>query len=240
MTERQVFGDTETTGFDANVDRMVEYAFIECIGLKPTGRRLHGYVSPKYPVAPGALETHGLTDEFLKDKPVFSEHAGKINEFLEGAVFIAHNVDFDAKFIRAELGRCGMKPSWLRTEDTLAIARRKFPGEQVSLDALIRRFGVDGSKREKHGAMIDTELLIEVYEHLLGLRTLRLEASEATAGPLDLGEFMPARARQSWFPQRDVKWADEAEMATHAAFAGSLKGAKWIEIFAEEVGACTA
>ena len=169
---REIVWDTETTGFDPEGgDRLVEIGAIELSNHVPTGRVFHQYINPERDMPQGAFEVHGLSEEFLKDYPVFKEVGQKFLDFVGDGVLIAHNANFDMKFINAEL-KWAELPSipMNRSLDTLEIARRKFPGAQNSLDALCRRFSVDNSGREKHGALLDSELLAEVYLELIGGR----------------------------------------------------------------------
>jgi len=169
---REIVWDTETTGFDPTAgDRLVEIGAIELVNHMPTGRIFHQYINPERDMPQGAFEVHGLSEEFLKDYPVFKNVGQAFIDFVGDAVLIAHNASFDMKFINAEL-KWAQLPQFPtnRALDTLEIARRKFPGAQNSLDALCRRFGVDNSGREKHGALLDSELLAEVYLELIGGR----------------------------------------------------------------------
>ncbi|MEM7243244.1 MAG: DNA polymerase III subunit epsilon [Pseudomonadota bacterium] len=169
---REIVWDTETTGFDPDGgDRLVEIGAVELQNHMPTGRIFHQYINPERDMPQGAFEVHGLSEEFLKDYPVFKKIGQAFLDFVGDAVLIAHNANFDMKFINAEL-KWATLPQFTsnRALDTLEIARRKFPGAQNSLDALCRRFGVDNSGREKHGALLDSELLAEVYLELIGGR----------------------------------------------------------------------
>ena len=169
---REIVWDTETTGFDPTAgDRLVEIGAVELVNHMPTGRIFHQYINPERDMPQGAFEVHGLSEEFLKDYPVFKNVGQAFIDFVGDAVLIAHNASFDMKFINAEL-KWAQLPQFPtnRALDTLEIARRKFPGAQNSLDALCRRFGVDNSGREKHGALLDSELLAEVYLELIGGR----------------------------------------------------------------------
>jgi DNA polymerase-3 subunit epsilon len=178
---REIIFDTETTGLDSREDRIIEIGGVELKDHFPTGRTIHLYINPDgRKVHPDALAVHGITDEFLADKPVFSTVVGEILEFFDGAHWIAHNANFDMGFINAELARLGM-PAIPNDQvvDTLQIARRKHPMGPNTLDALCRRYGVDNSHRLKHGALLDSELLAEVYIELIGGRQTAL----GLAGP---------------------------------------------------------
>lgn len=170
---REIVLDTETTGLDPYADhRLVEIGCIELINHMPTGRQYHQYINPQRPMPKEAFDVHGLGDEFLKDQPVFAEVADEFIEFIgEDSVLVIHNASFDMKFLNAEL-------EWLnkpriameRALDTVQMARKKFPGSPVSLDALCRRFKIDNSNRTLHGALLDSDLLAQVYLELLGGR----------------------------------------------------------------------
>ena len=164
---RQIFLDTETTGLDAVAgDRIVEIGCIEMVGRRLTGRHLHLYFNPERSVHPEAVRVHGLTDEFLSDKPRFADHAPQVLEFLGGAEVIIHNAPFDTGFLNEELKRLGQPAVHTlvaKVTDSLAMAREMFPGKSNSLDALCRRLEVDNSNRSFHGALLDAGLLAEVY-----------------------------------------------------------------------------
>lgn len=169
---REIVLDTETTGFEpADGDRIVEIGAIELSGHVPTGRTYHQYINPQRSMPQSAFEVHGLGDEFLADKPLFADIAADFVEFIGDAKLVIHNAAFDMKFFNAELGWAnhGLLAAD-RAIDTLAIARRKYPGSPASLDALCRRFGIDNSARTLHGALLDSEILAEVYLELIGGR----------------------------------------------------------------------
>ena len=173
---RELIFDTDPTGLDNPIDRTIEIGGIELFNHFPTGRTLHIYISPgDQKVHPDALAVHGITDEFLKDKRPFAEVAQEILEFFGDGKWIAHNATFDMGFINSELARIGL-PSILpeRVTDTLSLARRKNPMGPNSLDALCRRYGIDNSHRTKHGALLDSELLAEVYIEMIGGRQTAL------------------------------------------------------------------
>ena len=169
---REIVLDTETTGFDPETgDRIVEIGAVELLNHVPTGRTYHQYINPERSMPQDAFEVHGLGDEFLADKPKFAEIVEAFLDFVADAKLVIHNATFDMKFLNAEL-------TWVnrpilpadRAIDTLAIARRRFPGSPASLDALCRRFGIDNSARTLHGALLDSEILAEVYLELIGGR----------------------------------------------------------------------
>lgn len=173
---REIIFDTETTGLDNKADRVIEIGGIELMNHFPTGRTFHAYINPgDRKVHPDALAVHGITDEFLKDKPSFAGIVAELQEFFDGAKWIAHNATFDMGFINAEFDRLGIPPVPAdMVIDTLALARRKHPMGPNSLDALCRRYGIDNSHRTKHGALLDSELLAEVYIEMLGGRQAAL------------------------------------------------------------------
>nr|WP_254367987.1 DNA polymerase III subunit epsilon [Paracoccus sp. Z118] len=230
---REIVFDTETTGFDpATGDRVVEIGAVELINHLPTGNRFHVYLNPDRAMPAEAMAVHGLSDEFLRDKPRFG---GVVAEFLAfigtDCPMIAHNADFDFRFLNAELRRCGHPPlHGARAVDTAAMARQKFPGAPASLDALCRRFGVDNSGRELHGALLDSELLAEVYLELIGGRqpdlVLDAPAAETEPGATVL-VMTPRRARPRPLPPR----LTEAETQAHAAFVARMgEKAVWLRL----------
>ncbi len=169
---REIVLDTETTGLDpSSGHRIVEIGCIETDNHMPTGELFHCYVDPERDMPEGAFAVHGLSSEFLADKPKFAEIADSFLEFIVEAPLVIHNAEFDLRFLDAEMALLGRPPiKRSRSVDTVALARRRYPGAQVSLDALCRRFEIDLSRREKHGALLDAELLAEVYLYLMGGR----------------------------------------------------------------------
>lgn len=168
---REIVFDTETTGFDPTTgDKLVEIGAVELINHIPTGRTYHQYINPEREVPEEVVKVHGLTTEFLKDFPIFSEVAQDWVDFVgDDGILVAHNATFDMKFINYELGKLGYQGyEWNRVVDTLEIAKNKFPGQRNNLDVLCKRFGIDNSARTFHGALLDAQLLAEVYLELLG------------------------------------------------------------------------
>lgn len=167
---REIVLDTETTGFDPySGDKIVEIGAVELFNHLPTGNSYHKYINPERPMPQQAFEVHGLSEEFLSDKPLFSHVAQSFIDFIGDATLIIHNASFDIKFLNAELKSVGKALIEMdRVIDTLLMAREKFPGSPASLDALCRRYGIDLSKREKHGALLDSEILADVYLQLIG------------------------------------------------------------------------
>ncbi len=168
---REIVFDTETTGFDPTTgDKLVEIGAVELINHIPTGRTYHQYINPEREVPEEVVKVHGLTTEFLKDFPVFADVAQDWVDFVgEDGILVAHNATFDMKFINYELNKLGYQGyDWNRVVDTLEIAKNKFPGQRNNLDVLCKRFGIDNSARTFHGALLDAQLLAEVYLELLG------------------------------------------------------------------------
>lgn len=167
---REIVLDTETTGFEPSQGhRLVEIGCLELINHIPSGQVFHTYINPERDVPQGAYDVHGLSHEFLKTHPLFKDVGALFLEFIGEAPLVIHNAKFDMKFINAELkGHDWPEIPFARAIDTLAIARKKFPGSPASLDALCKRFGVDNGKRDKHGALLDAELLAQVYLELIG------------------------------------------------------------------------
>lgn len=176
---REIVFDTETTGLDNQVDRIIEIGCVELENQFPTGRTLHLYFNPDgRAVHPDALAVHGITDAFLADKPVFTDLADEVMQFFAGARYVAHNANFDMGFLNAEYRRIGLPPADPGlVVDTLALARRRHPMGPNSLDALCRRYGIDNSHRTRHGALLDAELLTDVYIEMLGGRQAALSLS---------------------------------------------------------------
>ncbi|SEO10409.1 DNA polymerase-3 subunit epsilon [Salinihabitans flavidus] len=169
---REIVLDTETTGFNPETgDRIVEIGAVELYNYMPTGETYHQYINPRRAMPQGAFEVHGLGDEFLADKPIFADIGQSFLDFIGDAKLVIHNASFDMKFLNAELEwvRLPLIP-FDRAIDTLAIAKQRFPGSPASLDALCRRFGIDNASRTLHGALLDSEILAEVYLELIGGR----------------------------------------------------------------------
>lgn len=169
---REIVLDTETTGMDpADGHRMIEIGCVELVNHVPSGKTLQLYINPERDVPADAVAVHGLTDQFLADKPVFAEVYSEFLEFVKDARLVIHNAEFDMRFINHELGLVGHPEIPMKhVVDTLAMARQRFPGSPANLDALCRRFGIDNTERTYHGALLDSELLAEVYLELLGGR----------------------------------------------------------------------
>lgn len=224
---REIALDTETTGFDhAKDDRMVEIGCIELINHVPTGETFQAYLNPERDMPPGAFVVHGLSAEFLADKPLFADVADDFLAFIGGDALIIHNAAFDLGFLDAEMARIG-RPALARETvvDTLAMARRKFPGAPASLDALCRRFAIDTSDRGLHGALLDARLLAEVYLALIGGRQPGLELGADAAGT----ETKPVAPEGKGIAARPPRphQPSPAELESHAAFVDQLKDPVW-------------
>lgn len=220
-TLREVVLDTETTGLSpSSGHRIVEIGCIELVNHVATGRHFHKYINPERDIPGEATTIHGLTEEFLSDKPLFADIAGELEAFLGDDALVIHNAEFDLGFINAELDRIGRPPlSAERATDTVALARGKFPGAQVNLDALCRRFQIDNSDRSLHGALKDARLLAEVYLELLGGRQRALELSAEKQAALDPAD----QIRRP--PRPHAPTADEE--AAHARFLEKLNSPIW-------------
>ena len=231
---REIVFDTETTGLEAEKgDRLVEIGAVELFNHLPTGRTFHKYINPQRPVPAEVVAIHGLDDAFLRDKPVFAQIADEFVAFIgTDAKLVAHNASFDLRFINAELGRTGHPPLTRdRIIDSLQLARDRFPGANNTLDGLCRRFGVDNSNRTLHGALLDSELLAEVYLELIGGRQPGLElapqADAGATGPQDPANPATPTATLSR-PRPLPPRLSQAEAEAHKAFVDSLgEGAIW-------------
>lgn len=219
---REIVLDTETTGFDPQSgDRIVEIGAIELVGHMPTSNVFHEYIDPERSMPQEAFEVHGLGDDFLRGKPKFAEIGQKFLDFVGDAKLVIHNAAFDMKFLNAELKWLGLPTlPYDQAVDTLEIARRKFPGSPASLDALCRRFGIDNSSRTLHGALLDSEILAEVYLELIGGRQPDFGLSTRSSSGPKTGEsnhWTPAPRPQP-LPSR----LSVSEQEAHAAFVAKL------------------
>ena len=224
---REIVFDTETTGLNpAAGDRMVEIGCVEIYNRVETGRHFHAYFNPERLMPSDAEAVHGLTAIFLSDKPLFSEKAPELLEFIGDSPLVAHNASFDFGFLNLELERCGLPPVCTsRMVDTLQLARMKHPGAKHSLDALCMRFGIDRSQRVKHGALLDAQLLAQVYVELTGGRQIGLGlvaesgsvSVQASARPVTVREPRPARPH----------FAGDEELARHRAFISQFVNPLW-------------
>ncbi len=233
---REIIFDTETTGLDPRTgDRMVEIGCVEMIGRVETGLTYHAYFNPQREMPAGAEAVHGLSSVFLSDKPLFADSVEDLLEFLGDSPLVAHNAAFDFGFLNNELALIDREPVHLdRMIDTVALARRKHPGAKLSLDALCTRYGVDRSHRVKHGALLDAELLAQVYVELTGGRQIGLELAAQQVGEDD-GQEPGSRSgphHGSANAQRAVRTprphtASPGELARHQAFMAMIENPIW-------------
>lgn len=224
---REIALDTETTGMDPFAgDRIIEIGAVELINLMPTGRTCQLYINPEREIPAEATAVHGITNEFVADKPTFIECYTEFTDFIgDDSKLVIHNAEFDMKFLNWELENVGHKPlKWDRVVDTLAMARKKFPGSPANLDALCRRFEIDNSDRTFHGALLDSELLAEVYLELLGGRQhgLQLGADTKTKKAKTETQQTTRQAREA----RIFKPSEE-ELAAHAKLLSELTDPLW-------------
>ena len=221
---REIVLDTETTGlnpFDTPHHRIVEIGAVELFNQVPTGKTYHQYINPERDMPNEAFEVHGIGDDFLADKPVFAAIAQDFLNFVGDAKMVIHNAEFDMRFLNAELEWAGQRllPND-QALDTLKIARSRFPGSPASLDALCRRFGIDNSNRTLHGALLDSEILAEIYLELTGGKQpdFALSQSQSRQATTDQGEAWRPKPRPTQLPSR----LTENEKAAHAAFVEKL------------------
>jgi DNA polymerase-3 subunit epsilon len=226
IMNREIVLDTETTGMDPDRgDRVAEIGCIELMNHIPTGKHLQFYINPERSMPAEATAVHGLTDEFLKDKPIFSQIYSEFLEFIGDAKLVIHNAEFDMKFINAELKRVGHEAlPWGRVVDTVQMARRKFPGSPANLDALCRRFGIDNSERTYHGALLDSELLAEVYLELLGGRQHGLSLAAQT---VEVKTVEKKQVQERLYREPRLFSPSEEEISAHQGMLGKLKNALW-------------
>ncbi|MEJ0074053.1 MAG: DNA polymerase III subunit epsilon [Alphaproteobacteria bacterium] len=217
---REIIFDTETTGLDPyQGDRLVEIGCVELLNGFPTGKTFHAYLNPQRDMPEQAFAVHGLSAEFLKDKPLFADICEEFLAFVADAPLVAHNAMFDLGFINAELERC--KKALVQRDrlvDTLMLARRRYPAGPNGLDHLCQRFSIDASRRTKHGALLDAELLAEVYVELTGKRQARLSLVEEPIAVTQAGVVVVVRVRPAPLPQR----ISDAEREAHVSFVATL------------------
>jgi DNA polymerase-3 subunit epsilon len=222
---REIIFDTETTGLDPQRgDRLVEIGCIEMVNRIPTGQTFHAYFNPERSMPAEAEAVHGLSDAFLADKPRFAERAAELLEFLGDCPLVAHNAGFDFGFLNAELALCGLE-SVCRTRmiDTVAIARGRHPGAKLSLDALCTRYGIDRSHRTRHGALLDAELLAQVYVELRGGRQIGLELAGERREEIVVVTVQRERVYRAPRPHGASEW----ELAAHAEFLKTIASPLW-------------
>ena len=218
---RQVVLDTETTGLSpATGDRLVEIGCVELINHLPSGQNYHVYLNPQRSMPEEAFRVHGLSDEFLADKPLFSSVAEEFRAFIGDATLIIHNAPFDMGFLNAELTNLGQPKLSNEVIDTVMLARERHPGARVSLDALCKHYGIDNSRRALHGALLDSEILAEVYLELIGGRQagLALVAESRISGADGIAAMVTAVRRPVPLPSR----LSAEEIAAHAALVASM------------------
>lgn len=223
---REIVFDTETTGLSfAGGDRIVEIGCVELVNRCETGRVYHAYFNPGRAMPAEAQAVHGLSDAFLADKKRFADHADELIDFIGDAPLIAHNAGFDFSFLNGEMGVCGRTAiCTTRMVDTLNIARQRLPGAKHTLDALCSRFGIDRSRRVLHGALLDAQLLAQVYVELLGGRQIGLGLVADTV--IAEGSVMTKGGSRAVRPARHFA-ASESELVAHAAFVARLKDPLW-------------
>jgi DNA polymerase III subunit epsilon len=224
---REIIFDTETTGLDPKTgDRLVEIGCIEMVNRVATGSTFHAYFNPDRDMPAAAEAVHGLSITFLSDKPRFHERAAELIEFLGDSKLVAHNAGFDFGFVNSELEMCGMEPlSRERMIDTVALARVRHPGAKLSLDALCTRYGIDRSHRTLHGALLDAELLAQVYVELTGGRQIGLQLVGSVEESLVV--TVESAQRERTFRPARPHAPSEAERAAHAAFLETVKEPLW-------------
>ena len=234
---REIVLDTETTGIDPKTgDRLIEVGAVELLNHIPTGRTFHKYCNPQRAVSEGAFKVHGLSDTFLSDKPLFSEIADELVAFCGDARLVIHNAPFDVGFLNMEYARLGPKappPIVLDSVvDTLPMARRKHPGAQANLDALCSRYGIDTSRRTKHGALLDAQILAEVYIELLGGKQTGFDLGAAAVAETVVDRTAETVVRAVRTPRARLT---DAERTRHAAFRATLgANAFWAEYIGED------
>lgn len=224
-SNRIVVLDTETTGLEHNQGhRLIEIGCVELINRRPTGRHFHYYVNPQREIDAGAIEVHGITNAMLADKPLFEHIVEELLEFIRGAELVIHNAPFDLGFLNMELGRTGRDFARVETlcsvVDTLVMARQRHPGQRNNLDALCQRYGVDNSQRELHGALLDAEILADVYLAMTGGQTaLALASTDGESGDavnveVGIRRLAPTRERLRVIAANSVELEAHAQQLT--------------------------
>jgi len=220
MAIREIVLDTETTGLDPQTgDRLVELGCIELFNSLPTGETFHRYIDPERDMPVESFRVHGLSREFLTGKPKFADIAEEFLAFIGDAKLVIHNAEFDMKFLNAELKRVGLAPlTFERVIDTLSLARRKHPGAPNSLDALCARYGIDNSRRTKHGALLDSEILAEVYLELSGGRQAALQLATVAVEKVEIITTEIVKVREIEIQSQ----LDELEWEAHSTFVAAM------------------
>ena len=227
---REIVFDTETTGLDPKTgDRMVEIGCVELFNLVPTGKTYHAYYNPERDMPAGAEAVHGLSSAFLADKPLFRDIFHELLEFIGDAPLIAHNAGFDFGFLNAELALCKCEPVCMtRMIDTVALAKKRHPGAKLSLDALCTRYGIDRSHRVKHGALLDAELLAQVYVELKGGRQIGLELAAEAVDPVTTQDLIAVRNAPEGPRRAPRPHAPTAEeLVRHRQFMAGIENPLW-------------
>ena len=227
---REIVLDTETTGLNPEKgDRIVEIGCVELENHLPTGKTYHQYINPMRSISQEVVAVHGLTEEFLSDKPIFSEIIDEFLAFIgENTPLVIHNAAFDMNFLNTELKACGKNELSNPVIDTLPIARKKFPGSKVNLDELCKRFHVDASKRTVHGALLDSELLADVYLELITDRELKFTSFKKNKQNQEVIQNLKNISRET-FPLREWK-IDTVEEKSHTEFLSKIKNPIWEEV----------
>lgn len=236
---REVVLDTETTGIEVREGhRIIEIGCVELIGRRLTGRHFHVYINPEREVEAGAFEIHGISNEFLADKPLFADVADEFMEFIRGAQLVIHNAPFDVGFINAELallgGKHGTVADHCKVLDTLALARHRHPGQRNTLDALCKRYAVDNSQRDLHGALLDAEILADLYLVMTGGQTALMLSGQGSGD--SGGEQIEAirRLDPQTRPALPVLQASEAELAAHAERLAAIEKAAGFALWTQQ------
>jgi len=216
---REIILDTETTGLrPGEGHKIIEIAAIEIVDFIPTGKTYHQYINPERDVPQASTDVHGITSKFLFDKPTFNKIADEFIEFIQNDTIVAHNIDFDIGFINYELQSCGKRSLQNKKIDTVTIAREKFPGQGVSLEALCKRFTIDNTQREKHSATLDAELLAKVYIELLDAREPSLDLQQEEGEQEQEHHFDISKIQNRNLPPRIT----DQEKQLHAEFIETL------------------
>ncbi len=227
---REIVLDTETTGMDPfQGDRIIEIGAVELVNHLPTGKTCQIYINPERDIPAEATAVHGITDAFVKDKPIFSQCYMEFMDFIgDDSILVIHNAEFDMKFLNWELEQVGHAPiDWKRVIDSLGMARKKFPGSPANLDALCRRFSIDNTSRTYHGALLDSELLAEVYLELLGGLQRGLELGQERVVSKD---GAPVKTKERKFREPRTFNASAEELAAHQEFLNELNEPIWKKI----------
>lgn len=233
---REIVFDTETTGMSPqDGHKMVEIGAIELVGRVPSGRTYHQYINPEREIDAGAIRVHGITNERVKDEPTFKDIADDFLNFIGDAVLVAHNAPFDMNFMNYQYQEIGYAPLTNDVVDTVPMARRKFPGARVNLDALCKRFEVDNSGRTFHGALLDSELLAEVYVHLTGGLQTGLTFGDDGQEEDEQIDFASKQIVKATFQEMRTFALPEDEVAAHDAFVEKFKDSLWQKLKSGEI-----